>query len=72
MDSFNAQAEVVKRMETKLQSWDKALRDPRKHKPTIKCEWDRAFDARERAKTKLCRMDRERYAAMFPNEPNDR
>jgi hypothetical protein len=35
--------------EAKLASWDKALNDPEKFKPVIKCEWDRAFDVRERA-----------------------
>jgi hypothetical protein len=33
----------------RLSVWDKALNDPKKFKPVIKCEWDRAFDARERA-----------------------
>jgi hypothetical protein len=62
----------VRRAETKLASWDKALRDPKKFKLVIKCEWDRAFDLRERLKTQLCKMDRVRYAEIYPNEPNDR
>ena len=33
----------------RLSGWDKALNDPKKFKPVIKCEWDRTFDRRELA-----------------------
>jgi hypothetical protein len=55
-----------------LLGWSSKLRDPRKFQPLMKIEWGRAFDKREALKTQLCRMDRERFASYFPNEPNDR
>lgn len=72
MNKFDLLLPKAKRAEAELARWDKALRDPKKHQPTMKCEWDRAFDSRERLKTELCRADRERYAVLYPNEPNDR
>lgn len=70
--TFEAQSEIVRRAESKLERWNAALSDKRKFYPVIKAEWNRAFDVREREKTKLCGIDPERFKAMFPNEPNDR
>ncbi|HEV2155426.1 hypothetical protein [Bradyrhizobium sp.] len=72
MTAFDAQLRKVKALEEKLAGWSNKLNDPRKFKPVMQIEWGRCFDAREKAKTELCRMDRERFAVVYPNEPNDR
>lgn len=70
--AFDTLARQCALAERRLKAWDAKLDNPRFFRPVIKCEWDRAFDTREALKTKLCRMDRDRFAAIYPNEPNDR
>lgn len=72
IDAFAVQLRKVQALETKLDGWTKKLNDKRKFQPVMQIEWGRCFDAREKAKTELCRLDRQRYAASYPNEPNDR
>ena len=62
----------LNKAQDQLLRWGSKLHDPRKFQPIMKAEWGRAFDRREALKTQLCRLDRERFATLFPNEPNDR
>jgi hypothetical protein len=70
--TFEAVAAQARAAEQRLSAFDKKLDNPRFFRPVIKAEWDRAFDRREALKTQLCRMDPERFASLYPNEPNDR
>jgi hypothetical protein len=70
--TFDECKSKLDKAQAQLDGWHRKLSDPRKFQPIMKIEWGRAFDKREALKTQLCRLDRDRYATLFPNGPNDR
>lgn len=71
-ETFESLALKAHSLQRRLDRWSARLANRKYHAPTIKCEWDRTFDAREAVKTRLCRMDRAKFKLIYPDEPNDR
>ena len=65
--SDTALAKVAKARAT-IARWDRALADPRKFQPVMRAEYDRAFDALEKARDDARKADPVAYARAYPEE----
>lgn len=57
---------AYRKAQATLDGWDARLRDPKKFKPVIRCEWDRAFDKRELARDAAQKADPRQFAIDHP------
>lgn len=66
MADYETAMKRYKDAQSRLDRRTRALNDPSKFYPQIKCEWDRAFDARDKACFAAQAADLRRFAADHP------